>query len=93
MQNIIDKEKLVEAVNALSMTGDVCVTELLIFGQDDVDGNYMEVMLPGINEPIITGFDGETYSEILADIVREINKQLDETAQGILDNKLSLKGE
>ena len=90
MKNIINKEKLIEAVNALSKTGEVNVIEILIFGQDDVDGNYMEVYIPGNNEAITTGFDGETYDEILASIVQEINKQLDETAQNILENKLIL---
>ena len=93
MQHITDKEKLIETVNALSTTGDVYITELLIFGQDDVDGNYLEVQLPGKSEPVTTGFDGETYDEILAGIVREINKNLNEIALEILKNKLNLKGE
>lgn len=90
MKNIIDKEKLMEAVNILSKTGDVCITEILIFGQDDVDGNYLEVRLPGRDEPITTGFDGDAYDEIFASIVREINKNLDKISQDVLDNKLEI---
>lgn len=93
MRNPIDKEKLIETVNALSVTGDVYITIVEIFGQDDVDGNYLEVRLPGDDELILTGFDGETFDEILVSIVREINSKLDELAEEIRGNKLKLKSE
>ena len=90
MRNIVDKEKLIETVNALSQNEDVFITGIEIFGQDDVDGNYLEVQLPGNGEPILTGFDGDTYDEILMSIVREINIKLDELAENIRGSKLTL---
>lgn len=89
----IDKEKLMEAVNALSKTEEVFVTYIEIFGQDDTDGNYLEIRLPGMSESVGTGFEGETYDEILADIVREINATLEQFAKEFLDNKLILNQE
>lgn len=85
----IDKEKLMAAISALSKDDEVQVTEIFLVSEG-YDCNYATVLFPYEQAEIDMSFDGDTFGEMMEELVDAINRHLCGMIDHLDDCKLKL---
>lgn len=88
----IDKEKLMEAISAISKDDEVQVIEILLTSEG-YDCNYATVLFPYDQAEIDISFSGDTFEEMIEELVDEINRHISEMIDHLDDCKLRLNPE